>query len=296
LFAIISNVSMLDALILAVLQGVAEFLPISSSAHLALVQYFRKMEHLPNFFDVMLHIGTLLAVVWYYRRMFFLKPGEVDADEMPILSDRKQFINLAFWLILAMLPAVGAKLIFKETKEGQAPTFFTTVGDMRDQASDRPTLVLFFLACTSVVLLVASRAPSGNIGVQSMKWHHALLIGIAQALSALCPGLSRSGMTISTSLLLGLKAPWAVNFSLLLSIPVILAAAVYEGRKIETGWASSHIPQIVVGIAVSAIVGWASIGLLAASVRRHRWGWFAVYLWVLIAVVATALWLNAGTS
>jgi undecaprenyl-diphosphatase len=296
LFAIISNVLLLDALILAVLQGVAEFLPISSSAHLALVQYFRNMQHLPNFFDVMLHIGTLIAVVWYYRRMFFLKPGEADADEMPILSDRKQFINLATWLIIAMLPAVGAKLIFKETKEGQTPTFFTTVGDMRDQASDRPMLVLFFLACTSVVLLVASRAPSGNIGVQSMKWHHALLIGVAQALSALCPGLSRSGMTISTSLLLGLKAPWAVNFSLLLSIPVILAAAVYESRKIEMGWASNHVPQIVIGIAVSAVVGWASIALLAASVRRHRWGWFAVYLWVLIAVVSFALWRTAGAG
>jgi undecaprenyl-diphosphatase len=284
-----SPLSFPAATFLGALQGVAEFLPISSSGHLALAEHFMGLEGLPLFFDIMLHVGTLAAVVWHYRRAFIGKPVEPN-DDLPNLRDLASFRKLCLWLSLALAPAVGAKLLFKETKAGESPTTLSKIGDVREQASERPFVVLSFLGLTSVVLLLTSRASPGKIGVSQTTIRHVLLIGCAQALSALCPGLSRSGMTISTSLLLGFTAAWAVNFSLLLSIPTILAAVVWESRHLTFDWVRLNWMPTLLGTIVAAVVGWLSIQLLARSVQRRQWGMFAGYLWLVILVAGAFAW------
>lgn len=282
-------VSFASATFLGALQGVAEFLPISSSGHLALAQHFMGLEKLPLFFDLMLHVGTLAAVVWHYRRDLFGVSTQ-PTDGIPNLSDGGSFVKLCVWLALALAPAVVVKLVFKETKEGSPPTWRSQVGDMRELSSERPFLVLSFLTTTSLVLIAASRIAPGSIGVSKTTWRHALFIGLAQALSALCPGLSRSGMTISAALLLGFSATWAVNFSLLLSIPTILAASIWEARRLTFDWVSANWLPTAWATFVAAVVGYASIQLLARSVLRRQWGLFAAYLWLVILVVGPIAW------
>jgi undecaprenyl-diphosphatase len=285
-----------SAVFLGTLQGLGEFLPISSSGHLALAQYFLGLKgEALTMFDVVLHLGTLTAVLWYYRRKFFLPPSDTD-ESFPNLRQSKSLLKLAIWLFLGLLPAVVAKLAFRETKSGSTPTWRSAIGDWREQASHRPRTVLFFLGCTSVVLVLASHARSQDMGISKMNWRHALVIGLAQACSAMCPGLSRSGMTISASLLLGLRPAWAVNFSLLLSIPTILAAFIWEARHLTPAWIQLNWFSAMMGISVSAFVGWVSIGLLARTVTRGHWIWFAAYLWVLIALINVILLGSAQPS
>ena len=274
---------------LGALQGLAEFLPISSSGHLSLAQYFMGLEKLPLFFDLMLHVGTLVAVVWHYRRDLFGLRTE-PSDSIPNLRDWHSLKTLCVWLAIALAPAVAAKLAFKETKPGDASTMRSQIGDMRKHSSERPLTVLSFMGVTSLVLLAVSKKIPGGVGVSRTTWRHALFIGCAQALSALCPGLSRSGMTISASLLLGFSAPWAVNFSLLLSVPTILAASVWEAKDLSFGWIQTNWLATLWGTAIAAIIGWLSIQLLARSVARRQWGMFAVYLWLVIAVVGPLVW------
>jgi undecaprenyl-diphosphatase len=282
------------ATFLGALQGVAEFLPISSSGHLALAQNALGYEKLPLFFDLMLHVGTLAAVVWHYRRMLFGKQSE-PSDDLPNLRDTAALWKLCLWLGIALAPAIAAKLSFKETEAGKTPTALSKVGDMREHASERPFVVLSFLGVTSIVLLITSRAQPGTIGVSQTTIRHVLLIGCAQALSALCPGLSRSGMTISTSLLLGFSAAWAVNFSLLLSIPTILAASVWESRHLTFDWIHHNWAATMLGTVVAAVVGWMSIQLLTQTVQRRQWGMFAVYLWLVILSAGPYFWFRTAS-
>src|SRR5690242_11793913 len=142
-----SPLSYLAATLLGALQGVAEFLPISSSGHLALAQHFMGLEDLPLFFDLMLHVGTLIAVTWYYRETLFGRQTE-PSDDLPNLRDPTMFVRVCVWIALALAPVVVAKLVFHETKEGQTPTALSRIGDMREHASERPGTVLSFLAMT----------------------------------------------------------------------------------------------------------------------------------------------------
>ena len=276
---------------LGALQGVAEFLPISSSAHLALAQHFLGIGT-ANFFDLLLHVGTLAAVVWYSRGLFRRNP-HADPGTHPPLYEPRTLLRIGLLVALAVAPS-GVRLAFKETKPGAEPTWRSRFGDLREQAGERPWMVLGFLSVTSVVLVMAARATGGTVDALTMKPWQAVAIGAAQACSAMCPGLSRSGMTISAALLLGLRPAWAVTFSLLMSIPTILAATASEFRKLEPGWFQANAGPAALGTLIAAVVGWSSIGLLAKSATRGRWGWFAAYLWVVIAGCAAALLLGAG--
>lgn len=319
-----------EALLLGLTQGITEFLPISSSGHLALLQYFLGLQDVPLFFDVMLHVGTLAAVLFQYRRSLLdsarqavgLKSdGKLTAGD-PILSPYR----LLFLLILATLPAVSAVVVFRPSKPatettaiagqpaamppgdpnisvqpaGSAQTthppestltqFRSAVGDLREHSRSRPWTVLSFLTITGIVLMVGSRARLGTTDAQSMRWYHAVGIGVAQAFSALCPGLSRSGMTVSTGLLLGLRGDWAVHFSLLMSIPAILGAVVLKASELDPHWLTPHNIVATLGATItSAVVGWLCIRLLLGSVARRRWWWFSIYVWLLVVSMALVL-------
>ncbi|MGL4463979.1 MAG: undecaprenyl-diphosphate phosphatase, partial [Planctomycetia bacterium] len=223
----------LAAALLGALQGVAEFLPISSSGHLSLAQYFLGLEDTPRFFDIMLHLGTLAAVLLYYRRS--LLPPEEPADV--VRSASRRWLYWGALVLLATLPAVAAGVVFRPTKIPPGQTLESVdrgwrnqVGDLREYSSQRPAMIAAFLVCTGALLVYSGTRKPGVVGPGGMRWTHALAMGLAQAVSALCPGLSRSGLTVSVGLLLGLRGDWAVHFSLLMSIPAVLGAALLKSR------------------------------------------------------------------
>lgn len=300
-----SSLGILEAIGLGLLQGLTEFLPISSSGHLALLQYLLHLEDVPRFFDVMLHVGTLAAVLAYYRRSLW--GAAVDAVRGPSADSSAdpadaRTVRLPPWrtvafLILATLPTVAAALVCRPTKlaagqrlEDMPRTWRNRIGDLREYSSSRPWVVLGFLVCTGGVLLGGAQARGGAVDAQSMRWTHVLGIGVAQACSALFPGMSRSGLTISTALVLGLRGEWAVHFSLLMSIPAILGAAVLKTADLDPAWLTpQHLAATISGTIVSAVVGWCCIWMLLGAVRRGRWWWFSVYVWTAAAVFASFL-------
>lgn len=308
----------IEAVALGALQGLTEFLPVSSSGHLSLIQYFLGIEDTPRFFDVMLHVGTLLAVLLYYRSSLWIRPRDMfrfrssPLDSDPNASSPSSGTStgtpgalfypspgrILAYLVLATLPAIVAAGLFRPTKLATGETLATVdsnwrnrVGDMREYSSQKPWVVIGFLTCTGFVLLAGSRATGGHVDSRTMSWWHALGIGIAQGISAICPGLSRSGMTVSAGMLLGLRGEWAVHFSLLMSIPAILGAVVLKSRDLDPAWLTpENVTATIAGTATSAIVGWFCISLLLRTVRRGRWWWFTLYVWGLVAVVA--FWLS----
>ena len=303
---------LLEAFWLGVLQGLTEFLPVSSSGHLALLKHFLGVGNAPVFFDIMLHMGTLGAIVVFYRKTLWslvrgvIAGSAVDGSQSSF-EGKKAPAGLparrTLWLlILATLPAAAVGLAFRpiSTSSNQEvsasqQSWRQRVGGWREHAGQRPWLVLGFLSCTSVVLLAGGSARPGTVDANSMHWRHAVGIGLAQACSALCPGLSRAGMTVSSGLALGLRGEWAVHFSLLMAIPIFPAAAALKACDIDPAWLTTgNLLATALGTAVSAAVGWCCILLLLGSVRRGRWWWFSIYLWMLVAAVGGFL-LNQAT-
>lgn len=286
----------IEAVALGILQGLTEFLPVSSSGHLSLCQYFLGLAETPRFFDVMLHVGTLAAVLVYYGPWLWRKGATPPADAEPANSSLHQFVLLMFYLGLATVPAAAAAVVFRPTElaPGQRlaeaqPTWTQRIGNMREYAPSRPRVVVSFLAATGLILAVGSRFQGGRIDFEGMNWRHVLIIGAAQAVSAMCPGISRSGITISVAMLIGLRAEWAVHFSLLMSIPAILGALVLKLRSVDPSWLAGNLTATFAATVVSAVVGWFCIRLLVGAVRRGRWWWFSIYLWTLAAVVGIVL-------
>jgi undecaprenyl-diphosphatase len=292
----------LSAVQLGALQGATEFLPVSSSGHLALLQYVMGLQDVPHFFDLCLHLGTLFAVFWHFRRLlvnFFRErpsPGVRPPADIAfrITHGRRGLeglMRLSLLLAITTAPVVFAVLLFPSTKPGQPATWRSRIGDIRAKAKEHPEVVLCFLAITSVVLIRASQANAGTIDPYTTTLRHALLIGIAQTLSAFCPGLSRSGMTISTALLLGFRGDWAVNFSLLASIPAVLGATLKELRDIDWNWLTpQNTYATLAGTFTAAVIGWLCIQLLNRAVTRNQWGWFGVYLWFVVLGGFAAQW------
>jgi undecaprenyl-diphosphatase len=288
-----------EALGLGVLQGLTEFLPVSSSGHLSIFEYFLGLEGTPRFFDVMLHVGTLLAVLLFYRRF----PFAIAREGVPGGVSPRRGIVIALYVLLATMPTVLAALVFRPTKlaagESLADvsrTWTQFIGDFREYSSHQPGYVLGFMALTGLVLLAGSRAIGGQVDAHTMTWRHAIGIGIGQMFSALLPGLSRSGMTVSTALLLGLRGEWAVHFSLLMSLPAIVGATALKSRDADPAWIAQHVGATVVGTLASALVGWFCITLLLKAVRRGRWWWFAIYVWFFVAGASLLLIQRAETS
>lgn len=281
----------LEALGLGVLQGLTEFLPVSSSGHLSILEYFLGLAETPRFFDVVLHVGTLLAVLIFYRSA----PGRV-AGSLCNKTGRRSAFRMGELVVLGTLPTMAGALVFRPSAlQGGAspadvqPSWTQQIGNLREYSSQQPWVVLAFMTCTGVVLLAGSRARGGTVDWTTMRRRHALAIGLAQMLSALCPGLSRSGMTISAGMLVGLRGEWAVHYSLLLSAAAIVGATVLKSRDVDPDWVSDNIVPTALGALAATIVGWFCITLLVRVVRGGRWWWFAVYVWCFVAVAGLLL-------
>lgn len=268
----------LQALVLAFLQGATEFIPVSSSAHLVI---FSKLlgDGCPLAFAVTVHLGTLLAVLVYYRRSLkeffaalFVREAQVEGP-----AGEKTGARRFFWLLmLATIPA-GVLGVF--------------LSDVVDRLFSAPLPAAAGLLVTAVFLWLADRA-TGDRRPDGMSWWDAVVVGLGQAL-AIMPGISRSGTTIFAAVRRKLSPGWAPRFSFLLSIPVIAGAGLMEAKDLaESPLAADQVPLYLVGGLVAAAVGYLSIYLVVDAVRRgslfKRFGIYCIVL-ALATFIASGL-------
>jgi len=258
--------TLLEGLLLGILQGLGEFLPISSSAHLIVVPWALGWEEHSLAFDVALHVGTLAAVFYAFAADW--KRLVLAGLKRPDWSDPD---NKLIWLLaLATLPGGVAGLLLDDWAE----TTFRS-----------PALVAASMATLGLILLAADRIGARRTGIMDVGLQAALLIGLAQGL-ALVPGVSRSGATISMALFLGLRREDAARFSFLLATPITLGAALVKLPDLAGG---TELLPAVVGMVAAGLVGLASIRVLLAYVRTRSYLPFVAYRLVFAAAVAALL-------
>lgn len=247
---------------MGLVQGLGEFLPISSSAHLVLVPWLFKWEDPGLTFDIALHLGTLIAVALYFWRDWLRLIGKG-------FTDTKSTDGRLFWyLVLATIPgaAIGYAL------EKQAETIFRN-----------PVLIAFMLVFLGVILYWADRKSVKKTDVAHITLKTSFLIGLSQAL-AIIPGVSRSGITMTTALLLGMTREGAARFSFLLSAPIIFGAAAVKLPHLIAN-PSLITKEFIIGMAVAAVSGIASIGFLLRYVQTKTFLPFVWYRFILGALV-----------
>lgn len=260
-----------QALVLGLIQGLTEFLPISSSAHLALAPWLFGWHDPGLAFDVALHFGTLIAVLWYFRAEWaaLIKAG------ISILRSRRvrtvEEKRLVF-LILATIPgAIGGLLL-----EEKAETVFRA-----------PVLTACALIVMGIILWASDRFSRMDRELSTIRWVDALLIGISQVF-ALIPGVSRSGSTITTGRLLSFDRQSAAVFSFLMSMPIIAAAVVLKVPEVLRS--SGVTVPLVAGVLAAAVSSWLAISILLRYVSRHSYGIFALYRLILGVTVLAILY------
>ncbi len=266
------EISILDAIILGIVQGLTEFLPVSSSAHLVFMHEITGVE--PSLaFDTMLHIGTLVAVIAYFWkdivhmfRSFFFSLMDIPRGQFRKGLQEDQFKKLAWFVIIGSIPAGIAGILFKDFFEG----LFSNV-----------IAVGLFLIVTGFLLWgseMMSRSVLDKTSLKEMNVKNSLIVGIAQAF-AIAPGISRSGATISAGLFLGLERGLAARFSFLLSIPAILGAALIQAKDITSIFDISTAGAIA-GFIASIISGYLAIKFMLKLIKEKDLLPFAYYCWI----------------
>jgi undecaprenyl-diphosphatase len=258
-------------IVLAIVQGLTEFLPISSSGHLVLVPYLVEWTDQGLAFDVAVHFGSLLAVVLFFREDI----AGLIRGGMQILGGDVQSpqANMALAIALGTIPAAAAGLLFASWIEQ----------NLRD-----PSIIVYTLAGYGILMALADRYARRDRAITQLKIRDALIIGTAQAL-ALVPGTSRSGVTITAGRLLGFERQDAARFSFLLSAPVILLATVYKGGEMVLGDTPVAWDELALGVLVSAIVAYISIEFFMRFVTRIGLAPFAIYRLALAALIVYLL-------
>lgn len=284
--------TILEAIILGIIQGAAEFIPVSSSAHLIIVPWLfgwtdPALTSLP--FDVALHIGTLVAVLAYFARdwVAMIKAWFASLAERRIGADPNR--RMAWLVLIGTIPGAIAGVLF----ESKINDLFHKAGTPIDP---RAMIVMaVILAALGVLLWAADHFTRHIEGMQEISLKQTLLIGLSQAL-AIFPGISRSGATITTGLAMGLKRETAARFSFLLSAPIIAGAGLKSLYEIYKGLQSGAIARadlvlFPIGAVVAAITGWLCIRFMLSYVQKHSFNVFAIYrilLAIVIIVVALA--------
>ncbi len=263
--------SLLSSMLLGLIQGVAEFLPISSSGHLAIAENLLGMSgaaDIPEFFDVLLHLGTLVAVFAAYwediREMVVeLFCGVRDLARRSTPNPVPPARRMILLIIVGTLP-LFVVLPVKSLVEGLGNNMYFVGGA---------------LVATGCLLFASDRVKRGRKTERTATLLDVLLVGVAQAV-ATCPGISRSGTTITAGCFVGFDRRFAVRFSFLLSIPAILGANILSLKDaLEVGIPWEEVPVYLAGVAVAAVVGYACIRLLKLIADKGKFGFFAYYCW-----------------
>ncbi len=269
---------LLHAVILGIVQGLAEFLPISSSGHLVLLEHYLGFQQAGLTFDIILHVGTLVALVAYFWRDWWdmltalLYPGR-----------HNRFERRLFWyLVVATIPGALAGAFL----EHQAETTFRS-----------PTRVALLMGGVGVLLFLADRLARHRRQLPGITLSDGLLIGLSQAL-AIMPGVSRSGITMTTALFLGFTREAAARFSFLLSTPIIFGAGLYHVLKLlKDGGAANlhgHLLTYALGFLAAAVSSYLAIRFLLRFLQRHTFMIFVLYRWLAAAVVLTLVYFRIG--
>lgn len=256
-----------QALILAIVQGLTEFLPISSSGHLVLMPVLFGWEDQGLAFDVAVHLGTLAAVLFYFRRDLW--PMTRDALGTLRGGRRTRESDLAWWVLIGTVPAVICGLLFADA-----------IGTLLRS----PLVIAWTMAGFGLLLWLSDRFGRRERDESQLGWRDALIIGLAQAVS-LIPGTSRSGITITAALFLGLDRQAAARFSFLLSIPIIVAATCYELLKLLREPVQADWLALGLGAVTAGAVAYLTIRGFIALLGRMGMGPFVVYRLCLAAVL-----------
>ncbi|MBI3039464.1 undecaprenyl-diphosphate phosphatase [bacterium] len=260
---------MLEVIILGFVQGLTEFLPVSSSGHLTLVQVFFNWKNPETnlVFDIILHFGTLLAVIWFFRKdllPYFTISGWKDPTRR----------RLALMVVAASVPTAAIGIGFKKTFEAMFAS---------------PPTVCLFLMVTAILLFIADKfAKRGETcDIQTISPLKAIIVGIFQGI-AVAPGISRSGATISSGIFCGLSGVESARFSFLLMIPAVGGATLLEAKKIFVSGlpADINLEMAIVGGIVAMITGFMALRFLMAFLKEQRLRYFSYYL----AIVSSCSW------
>lgn len=260
------------AILLGLVQGLTEFLPVSSSGHLKLMQYFLKTtEEAGGTFDIFVHLGTLLAVVIYFRKTILDLICSLFHWKNPIDHPQHRYNRLMI-LYLGIATLVTG-------------LFYLLLQDSLDAlfANMKPGMVAAMLIITGALLYVSDLMHGNGIPANSMGWVRSVIIGLGQGI-AIIPGISRSGTTIAVSLFTGIKRKDAAQFSFLLSIPAILGANISVFKEISH-LKAGHFLVYIAGLMAAALSGYAVISLLIGLIRRNKLKYFAYYCWALAITV-----------
>ncbi len=275
--------TILEAIVLGILQGITEFLPVSSSGHLVLMQYFMGIKESQVFFDVMLHFGTLGAVIIVYYQFIgsLIRTGFSTLFQADFYRHPRRTISntsdlrMLWYLLLGSIPTGLIAVLFKNSFEA---------------IFGKPMVVAAMLIVTGLILQLSRLGHRQLQAETPLQARHSPLIGIAQGL-AIIPGISRSGSTISISLLLGLSPQTAAQYSFLLSIPAILGAVILKLK--DVGEITIAPTVIVAGTLTSFIVGYIALRFLLAILNRGKFSIFSYYCFALGIIAAVSIWLGA---
>lgn len=265
--------SILEAIILGIVQGLGEMLPISSSAHLVLVPWFMGKNYQGLAFDVALHLGTLLAILIYFYKDWWkiIKFGLLAIKERKITKFSQK---LPFYLIVASVPGAILGYLF----ESYAENVFRN-----------PLYISVALVCGGILLWYADHNHQGTRDLKSIKVFDALKIGMSQAI-ALIPGVSRSGITMTTGLFLGFKREEAARFSFLMSAPIIFGAALVKLPDISADLLSDRVFWVsMLAAAVSSIF---AINILLRIVKSRNFDFFVYYRFALAGLILLMIFLG----
>ena len=272
----------IEAVILGLVQGLAEFLPISSSGHLALLQqFFGIKEDNVLLFAVLLHVGTLISVfiiywkdIWELIVELFLTIKDIFTGK-GLRLDERPVRKLGVMIIVATIPTGLIGILFNDFFDGLYNSIVPIGAG---------------LLVTGCLLVIAERMGTSNRGIKEMNFRNAIFVGVVQGI-AICPGISRSGSTLFGSLLCNLDRTFAVKFVFLISIPSILGSAVMEAPDaIAAGMNMNDLGPIIVGMIVAAVSGLIAIKTMIKVVSNKKLNYFSYYVWLLgIFVIAFGL-------
>jgi undecaprenyl-diphosphatase len=246
----------IQSIFLGFVQGLTEFIPVSSSAHLVIMQNILGIKEPQIFFDIVLHLGTLCAVILYFYK-------DILDIAKSLFDFSSEGFKMAVFLVIATIPTGIGGFLFED--------YFEKVFSL-------PVFTSLFLVITGIVLFLTKFKLNNSKTIQNFSYLDAILIGIAQTI-AIAPGISRSGMTISAGIFRGLDRKLCAKFSLLLSIPAILGAALSEMKDIKI-CEIGNPGNIFIGFLTAFLVGYGAIILLVKILEKARFYIFSYYCWV----------------
>ena len=261
--------------VIGIVQGLTEFLPVSSSAHLVFIQKILGVES-SLAFDVFLHLGTLIAVVWFFRwDIYKMLLSWISSIEDLIHGQFMEgfysdpYKRLAWYVLIATIPVGVVGVLFEDT-----------VDSLFAGALYVPA---FFLFVTGTILYLSQRMASGRINYNNMTARESLFMGLGQA-CAIMPGLSRSGTTIAAGLTAGLEKEFAAKFSFILSIPAICGAFIFKLDDLGAAMSADFLP-ILIGFIVSIVSGYMAIRWMLDLIQNKNLDIFSYYCWIVGIVV-----------